>query len=223
MSSANSTFLLSETSWINNAAQGDLDAFNQLVLEYQSLAYNHAYALLGDPSAAEDAAQESFIRAFQNMRSFRGGSFRAWLLRIVTNAAYDFLRRAKRHPAEPLFPEDEYGQEIESPSWLADPSPSVEANVEEKEFLTGLYKILDELPEIYRSVITLVDLNELDYSEAATILKIPIGTVKSRLARARLQVKEKLQRNSSNKNSKRALATEYSTTNTMSKACRVGC
>jgi len=193
MSSRNISLPLSESSLIEKALQGDLDAFNQLVLEYQSLAYNHAHALLGDRATAEDATQDSFIRAFQNLSSFRGGSFRAWLLKIVTNMSYDFMRRTKRHPTEPLFPEDENGEEMESPTWLADPSPSVEATLEEKQFSDSIYQMLDELPDIYRSVITLVDLYELDYSEAADILKVPIGTVKSRVARARMQMKERLQ------------------------------
>jgi RNA polymerase sigma-70 factor (ECF subfamily) len=193
MSSTNSSLPVSELFLIEKALQGDLDAFNQLVLEYQSLAYNHAYALLGDQALAEDATQDSFIRVFQNLASFRGGSFRSWLLRIVTNMSYDFMRRTKRHPTRPLFPDDENGEETESPTWLADPSPSIEATVEEKEFSEGIYQILHELPDVYRSVITLVDLYELDYNEAAYILKVPIGTIKSRLARARLQMKEKLQ------------------------------
>lgn len=223
MSSTNITLPLSETFLINRAVQGDLDAFNQLVLKYQSLAYNHAYALLGDQATAEDATQDGFIRAFQNINNFRGGSFRAWLLKIVTNTAYDFMRRMKRRPTEPLFPEDEYGEEIESPTWIADPSPSVEATVEERELSASLYRILDELPEIYRSVLTLVDLHELDYSEVATILNVPIGTVKSRLARARLQVKEKLQGHSTHKNSKPTHPYGSSISNTISKACTVGC
>ena len=196
MSSTNSSLPLSEISLIEKAIQGDLDAFNQLVVEYQSLAYHHAHAMLGDRATAEDATQDSFIRAFQNLSSFRGGSFRAWLLKIVTNMSYDFMRRTKRHPTEPLLPEDEYGEEIESATWLADPSPSIEATLEEKEFSDGIYRILDQLPDIYRGVITLVDLYELDYSEAAEILKVPMGTVKSRVARARLQLKEKLQASS---------------------------
>jgi RNA polymerase sigma-70 factor (ECF subfamily) len=193
MSSRNIPLPSSETFLVSKAVQGDLDAFNQLVLKYQNLAYNHAYALLGDPATAEDVTQDSFIRAFQNISSFRGGSFRAWLLKIVTNTFYDFIRRTKRHPTEPLFPETEYGDEIESPTWLADPSPSIEATLEEKEFSDGIYQMLDELPHIYRSVITLVDLYELDYSEVAGILKVPMGTIKSRLARARLQMQKKLQ------------------------------
>lgn len=185
-----------EEKLVRLASNGDLKAFNQLVLGYQDLVYNHAYALLGDQAIAADATQDSFIRAFQSMSGFRGGSFRAWILKIVTNAAFDMLRRAKRHPHVPLVPEDGYGEEIESPAWLADPGPSLQAIVEQKEFSQCLYHMLDELPEAYRSVLTLVDLNELDYEEAAISLGIPIGTVKSRLARARLQMKKKLQGNS---------------------------
>jgi RNA polymerase sigma-70 factor (ECF subfamily) len=182
----------SEDMLISTASKGDLDAFNQLVLMYQDLAYHHAYALLRDPALAEDATQDSFIRAFQNMPGFRGGSFRAWILKIVTNAAYDMLRRSKRHPPQSLYPEDEYGEEVESPAWLADTTTSVQDTVEQSEFSRDLYRLIDELPAVYRTVLTLVDLHELDYAEVADALKIPIGTVKSRLARARYRISEKL-------------------------------
>lgn len=182
-----------EEDLVRKASKGDLDAFNQLVVQYQDLAFRHSYALLGDPDSAEDATQESFIKAFQNIRSFRGGSFRAWLLKIVTNTSYDFLRRSKRHPLQPLFPKDRDGEEIESPTWLVDPSPSVEHTVEQIETAKHLHKLVAELPEIYRSVLTLVDLYELDSGEAAEILNIPLGTVKSRLSRARMQMMRKLQ------------------------------
>ena len=184
---------LDEALRVRQAASGDLDAFNQLVLAYQNTAYNHAYALLGDMDLAEDATQESFIKAFQGMNQFRGGSFRGWLLKIVTNSAYDLLRRSNRHPTQPLFPEDENDEEIESPAWLADPNASVQESVEQNQESAQLYKMLDELPDVYRSVITLIDINELDYSEAAEALSVPVGTVKSRLARARLQMQKKLQ------------------------------
>lgn len=174
------------------AMTGDLDAFNELVLIYQDLAYNHAYALLSDPDLAADAAQESFIKAFQNIGGFRGGSFRSWLLKIVTNSAYDVLRRAGRHPVQPLFPLDENGEEVESPAWLADPAPGVLESVEQHELSSEIYRALDELPDVYRSVLTLVDLYDLDYSEAAKALKVPLGTVKSRLARARLEMQKRL-------------------------------
>ena len=157
---------------IRNASNGDLDAFNQLILVYQNIAYNHASALLGNADSAEDAAQESFIKAFQSIGEFRGGSFRGWLLRIVTDSAYDIIRRSHRHPTQPLFPEDDYGEEIESPAWFADPSASVQDAVEQKELSKDIYKMLDELLDIYRSVITLIELYELDYTEAARILKV---------------------------------------------------
>lgn len=181
-----------EEIWVRRAVQGDLEAFNQLVVNHQDMAYNHARALLGDPDSAEDAVQDSFIKAFQNLNGFRGGSFRGWLLRIVTNSAYDMLRRSGRRPTQPLFPEGEDGEDIESPAWLADPNASVQETVERDEEDKRLYQLLDELPEVYRSVLTLIDLYELDYLEAAEALKVPIGTIKSRLARARLRMKEKL-------------------------------
>ena len=81
-----------EQALVAEAKSGDLEAFNQLVSTYQDVVFQHAYALLGDQDLAEDAAQEAFIKAFQNIASFRGGSLRAWLLTIVTNMAYDFLR-----------------------------------------------------------------------------------------------------------------------------------
>jgi RNA polymerase sigma-70 factor, ECF subfamily len=184
-----------EEEWKSQAMNGDLDAFNQLVLRYQDLAYSHAYALLRDPDLAEDATQESFIKAFQAISGFRGGSFRSWLLKIVTNSAYDMLRRSRQHPSQPLYPEDENGEEIESPPWLMDPASSVEDNVAQKEISNEIYRYLDELPEAFRSVLTLIDIQELDYVEAAEALRIPVGTVKSRLARARLQLRERLNAN----------------------------
>lgn len=182
-----------EESLIQRARNGgDLDAFNELVLAYQDMAYSHAYAMLGDGDLAEDAAQESFIKAFQALNQFRGGSFRGWLLKIVTNSAYDLVRRHRRHPSQPLFSEDGHGEEVESLSWIADPAPSVQVTVEKNELSQDIYRMMDELPDVYRSVLTLVDLYELDYTEAAQALHVPIGTIKSRLARARLKMQVKL-------------------------------
>jgi len=175
-----------------NAANGNLDAFNQLVLDYQDIVYNHVYHLLGDPDWAEDVTQESFIKAYQKLDDFRGGSFRAWMLRIATNASYDLYRRASRHPTQPLYPVTDDGEEVESPAWLVDPASSVEKTVQQKEDDEDLYRMLNELPLAYRSVILLVDVYEMDYAEVAEALHLPMGTVKSRLARARMQMKEKL-------------------------------
>ncbi len=108
----NQTSQFTDEMWIEQAINGDLGAFNQLVLKYQDLAYHHATAILSDPWQAEDAVQVSFIKAFQKISEFRGGSFRGWLLKIVTNSAYDMIRRSKRHPMQPLFPEDQDGEEM---------------------------------------------------------------------------------------------------------------
>lgn len=185
----------SDEALIRQAIPGDLEAFNQLVLRYQGLVYQHALALLGDQASAEDAAQEGFIKAFENMARFRGGSFRAWLFKIVTNSAYDILRRSRRHPTQSLFPEDEAGEEFDSASWLADPGPSVQATVEQNELSREIHRALDQLPDAFRAVLTLVDLYEVNYAEAAQAMRIPMGTVKSRLARARFRFMETLKGN----------------------------
>ena len=192
MSSTDRSYQLkNEEELVGRASRGDLQAFNELVLALQDLAYSHAYSLLGDSASAEDAVQEGFIKSFQALHKYRGGSFRAWLLKIITNCAYDMGRRSHRHPTQPLYPEGEEGEEIESPGWLADPA-SVQGTVEQKEFSDSLYRMLDELPDAYRSVITLIDVQEFDYEEAARALGVPVGTIKSRLARARDQMRVKL-------------------------------
>jgi RNA polymerase sigma-70 factor (ECF subfamily) len=192
MNASKQPLTIDEETLVEQAKNGDLEAFNQLVLTYQDMAYHHALALLDDTALAEDATQESFIKAFQAINGFRGSSLRGWLLKIVTNSAYDIIRRLRRRPIQPLFPEDENGEEVESPVWLADPQTSVLGTVEQKELSKEIYKAIDSLPEVYRSVLTLIDVHELDYVEAAHALQVPLGTVKSRLARARLQMKAKL-------------------------------
>ena len=101
---------MDEAGLIKDAQQGDLDAFNRLILAYQDRVHNQAFRVLGESQSADDATQEAFLSAYKNLRSFRGGSFRAWLLRIVTNACYDELRRRKRRPTTPLEPVDDEGK-----------------------------------------------------------------------------------------------------------------
>jgi len=185
---------LDEEMLVAAASNGDLDAFNQLVLTHQNLVYQHAYSMLGDQASAEDVTQDSFIKAFQGLNGFRGGSFRGWLLRIVTNSVYDILRRSQRRPTQPLFPEYEDGEELDSAPWLADPNAAVQEAMEHKELSEEVRVLMEQLSETYRNVLILIDLYQFDYIEAAETLKIPIGTVKSRLARARLQMKEKLKK-----------------------------
>jgi RNA polymerase sigma-70 factor (ECF subfamily) len=184
---------MDEIALIEAARQGDLDSFNRLVLAYQDLVFNQAYRLMGEPTAAEDATQEAFISAFRNLRSYRGGSFRAWLLRIATNACYDELRRRKRRPTTPLEPLDSDDDEVETPRWLSDPSETPEESAERKELDRALQHCLDELPPDFREVVVLVDVQGLDYSEAGAAMGSPVGTVKSRLARARLRLRDCLQ------------------------------
>jgi len=185
--------ILVESLLILAASKGDLDAFNDLVLKYQDLVFSRAYGILGDCHSAEDAAQECFLKAFQNISGFRGGSFRAWLFKIVTNLCYDEMRWYQRHPTISLIPEENECEGMKSPTLVADPNSSVQSLVEQSELSGILNCFLDELPENYRNPITLIDLHDLDYSEAAEVLEIPLGTLKSRLARARFQLKEKLQ------------------------------
>jgi len=184
---------MDETGLIRDAQRGDLEAFNRLVLAYQDRVYSQAFRVLGDSQSADDAAQEAFISAYKNLRSFRGGSFRAWLLRIVTNACYDELRRRKRRPTVALEPVDDAGEEIESPHWIADPGESPEQNIERSELGQAIQACLDQLPEDFRVVVVLVDVQGLDYLEAADAIGKPLGTVKSRLARARNRMRECLQ------------------------------
>lgn len=184
---------MDEVALIQMSRQGDLDSFNRLVLAYQDLVFSQAYRLLGESNLAEDASQEAFISAYRNIHTYRGGSFKAWLLRIVTNTSYDELRRQKRRPTTPLEPLDADDEEVESPRWLADPGESPEENAERAELGRALQRCLNELPDDFRSVVVLVDVQGLDYSEASQAMGKPLGTVKSRLARARLRLKDCLQ------------------------------
>jgi RNA polymerase sigma-70 factor (ECF subfamily) len=181
-----------EANKIQRARQGDLDAFNQLVLEYQALVYNHALWLVQDHDTAEDLTQETFISAFQNLNQYRGGSFRAWLMRIVAYDSIDELRRQKRRKIISLTRFNEYEEEIEPNAWLRDPVPSVEEKAEQDDLRDNMQKMINELPEEYRRTVVLVDLLEMQYAEAAAAMNVPIGTVKSRLARARMVLQKRL-------------------------------
>ena len=175
--------------------QGDLDAFNQLVLTYQDLVYRQAYWILGEEEAAEDAAQEAFYRAFQKIHTFKGSSFRAWILRIATNHCLDQIRSSKCHPIFPLnkiFKDTE--EEDENSSWLVAPDPSPEQIVEQSELDAMITQCLMKLPPIYRLPIILSEIQEMNYHEAAQVMGLRMGTFKSRLFRARMQFIEAINR-----------------------------
>jgi RNA polymerase sigma-70 factor (ECF subfamily) len=176
---------MNEAELIKDAQNGDLEAFNRLVLVYQGMVYNQAYRVMGEAPAADDAAQDTFISAFKKIKTYRGGSFKAWLLRIVTNACYDELRRRKRRPTTPLEPANEYDEEIETPQWIADPGESPEDFVARLELGKAIQHCLDTLSVDFRTVVVLVDVQGMDYTEAAQVVGKPLGTIKSRLSRAR--------------------------------------
>ncbi len=182
---------MDEQALIQDAVHGDLDAFNRLVLAYQQMAFNVAVRLMSDDDLAEDITQTAFISAYKNLGGFRGGSFKAWLMRIVTNACYDELRRIKRHPTTALEPVDEESdEEMESPAWLADDAPSPEEAFEQAELEHAIQHCLDNLPEDFRAIVVLVDLQGFDYTEVAQAVNRPLGTIKSRLARARVKLQD---------------------------------
>ena len=181
---------MDETALIHSAQNGDLDSFNTLILHYQDSVFHTALRILGDEDLAEDAAQEAFISAFRSISTFRGGSFKAWLMRTVTNACYDELRRQKRRPTTPLEPETNDGEEMDSPKWLADPNMTPAERSEADELQHAVQHCLDALPVEFRTVVVMADIQGMDYSEVATASKVPLGTIKSRLARARLRLRE---------------------------------
>ncbi len=182
---------MDETALIQSAQRGDLDAFNRLVLAYQDMAFNLAYRMLSDEDAAGDATQIAFLNAYRSLSGYRGGSFRAWVMRMVTNTCYDELRRRQRHPTTPLEPMDsEEEEEIESPTWLADHDPSPEQRAEQSELDAAVQHCLNDLAPEFRAVVVLVDVEGMDYQEVANATGKPLGTIKSRLARARTKLRE---------------------------------
>lgn len=184
---------MDEPALIKDAQSGNLEAFNHLVLAYQDQVFNTAVRILGDDDLAADATQEAFISAFKSINAYRGGSFRSWLLRTVTNACLDELRRVKRHPSTPLEPDNEDGLENESPRWLADPAPSPEEKINQEELEHAIQHCLENLPSDFRAVVVLADIQGLNYDEVAAAVRKPVGTIKSRLARARMRLRDCLQ------------------------------
>lgn len=183
-----------ETKLIEFAQRGDVDAFNLLALKYQDMLFRISVRLIRDECAAEDAVQNALIQAFQNIRSFRGGSFKSWLARVAVNASYDELRRMGRHAAHPLEQFTQDGEEIESPMWMTDPSARPDELAENSELQRALHRCIRALVPDYRLMVILVDIEGMSYEEAARVARVPVGTVKSRLARARMQLRDSLQK-----------------------------
>lgn len=167
------------------AVGGDRSAFARLMEHYQSACYGLAWRLLGDPDQAADATQDAFIHAYDAMRSYRGGLFRSWLMRITANASYDILRRAQRRPTTAL-PDPEEGK-AELPD-IGAVNPLAAA--EKSELYRYLEAALRLLQEDQRVAVVLCDVYGMDYGEVASMTDSPIGTVKSRIHRGRLRLRE---------------------------------
>lgn len=182
---------MDETYLIQQAQQGDVGAYNTLVLHYQDAVYNVAYRIMGEPGAAADATQEAFISAYKALNRFRGGSFKSWLMRIVTNACYDELRRRKRRPQSSL---DQIIETYESsPLLVSQDGPGPEESQQWAEVVEAISRCLEELPDEQRVATVLRDVEGYDYSEIAQIMASSLGTVKSRLSRARARLRDCLQ------------------------------
>ena len=182
---------MDEPTLIAAAQKGDREAFNQLVVHYQGLAYNVAYRIVGDPDAAADATQDAFLSAYRAIARFRGGSFRSWVLRIVTNTCYDQLRAKKRRPTTSLDADPDQDWE----EWTVDEGERPEEFSERQALSEMLQRALQILPDDQRTVIVLSDVQGLRYNEISETLGVSLGTVKSRMNRARRKLRDFMREN----------------------------
>lgn len=180
---------LDEEAFVAAARQGDVNAFNRLVLAYQDLAYNVAYRILGNEERAADATQEAFLRGYRALEQFRGGSFKVWLLRIVTNCCYDQLRASQRRPSSSL---EDLLEDEERTRLFEDDAETPEEHLERQELDAAIQQGLEELPDDQRMVLVMSDIEGLSYEEIAQVMSVPLGTVKSRLSRARAKLRDYL-------------------------------
>ena len=181
---------VNEAEIIRQCQAGDSNSFDLLVQEHYTRVYNTAVRMLGDMDRAADATQAAFVRAFSSLRSFRGeASFATWLYRIVVNVCLDELRDAAKQPAGLTFvADDDEPQERSLPDEQADPARQAARH----ERQAVVHEALQQLAPEQRMVLVLYDLNGFSYQEAAQVLEIPVGTMKSRLNRARNALKEVL-------------------------------
>ena len=180
---------LDESDLVTLAQQGGLEAFNILILRYQDFLFRLALRTINDEDRAADAVQEACLKAFEKLATFQGESLRNWLGRIVMNACYDEMRRIYRRPIWSLTSSFHEKDEPESAHWLADNSANPELQLEITELDRTIQTCLTTLPAHSRAILMLIDMEELSYRDAAQLLEIPVGTIKSRLARARAQMR----------------------------------
>lgn len=178
---------------IRRAQRGDADAFEQLLLEHQKNVYNLCYRMAGNPDDAMDLSQETFLRAWRCLDQYQFASaFSTWLYRLCSNICIDFLRRRRRQQTVPLTFEDADGEE--QTYAVPDAQPLPEEQVELKLTRETLAAAMAQLLPEHRAVLQLRVVNEMSYEQIADVLDIQIGTVKSRLSRARNQLKKILER-----------------------------
>ena len=178
---------------IRRAQRGDADAFEQLLLEHQKNVYNLCYRMAGNPDDAMDLSQETFLRAWRCLDQYQFASaFSTWLYRLCSNICIDFLRRRRRQQTVPLTFEDADGEE--QIYAVPDAQPLPEEQVELKLTRETLAAAMAQLLPEHRAVLQLRVVNEMSYEQIADVLDIQIGTVKSRLSRARNQLKKILER-----------------------------
>ena len=174
-----------EAAVIARAAGGDRTAFAQLMEHYQSACYGLAWRLLSNADQAADATQDAFIHAYRAIGSYRGGVFRSWLLRITANASYDIMRRAQRRPTTVLPDPDDGAPELPDAHAV---NPVAEAT--RSELYRHLEVALQLLPPDQRTAVVLCDVYGMDYNEVAEMTRSALGTVKSRIHRGRLRLRE---------------------------------
>lgn len=174
---------------VNAARLGDDLAFSRLVAHYHAAAHRLAQQILRTEEAAADAVQDALIKVHRALPRFQDGNFRSWLLRIVTNTCYDHLRRQKRRSALSLDETVEWAS-LDVPGHLLAAAENPETVALQQERLRLLLQAIDNLPSWHRNVVVLIDVHGYDYNEAADLLGLPLGTVKSRLSRARSALRD---------------------------------
>lgn len=177
---------------LERCRNGDLMAFDGIVALHQNRIYNLCYWMLGNREDASDAAQEAFVRAYRSLERFRGdSSFATWLHRIAVNVSLDAAQRRKRGPL--LYSDLECGDDAPLELEPTDPGQEPQTIAARRERSQTVRAAMAELPEHYRVVLVLFDLENHSYDEVAEMLSLPLGTVKSRLNRARLALRDRLE------------------------------
>lgn len=178
---------------IHRAAKGDEAAFEQLLTQHEKSVYNLCLRMTGNPEDAMDVSQEVFLRVWKNLGSYQfDAAFSTWLFRIASNACIDFLRAKKRRNDVSLTMQDENDGEDKELA-VPDETPLPEEQLLAKEQQRAVMKAMSELPPDFREILQLRVVEGLPYEEIAEILDIKVGTVKSRLARARNQLRKNLE------------------------------